>query len=153
MQSFILGVFQDLTSSLLLLPLSVSIFLTHASSGSFSEIKMLLSSVSAASHPAWVRGDHECREAIRAISCHWIRQMLMSLFFFFPLSPRVYWKYKHVLVPQQSVWKTNKEIKHEGERNLLCKWQRLLQHLASSLVSVVMLFFLWLHEIRPRSDV
>uniref|UniRef100_A0A3Q4FZV9 Solute carrier family 49 member 4 n=1 Tax=Neolamprologus brichardi TaxID=32507 RepID=A0A3Q4FZV9_NEOBR len=46
--SFILGVFQDLTSSLLLLPLSVSIFLTHASSGSFSGIKLLLSSVSTA---------------------------------------------------------------------------------------------------------
>lgn len=124
--------------------ISVSIFLTHASSGSFSGIKMLLSSVSTASHPAWVRGDHECREAVRAISCHWIRQMLIFFFYyfiFFPLSPRVDWKYKHVLVPQHSVWKTSKEIKHEGERNMLCKWQRLLQHLASSLVSVVMLFF------------
>lgn len=26
---------------------------------------------------------------------------------------------------------------------MLCKWQRLLQHLASSLVSVVMLFFFY----------
>lgn len=91
--------------------LSVSIFLTHASSGSFSGIKMLLSSVSTASHPAWVRGDHECREAVRAISCHWIRQMLMSPFFSFLFFPS----------PPESIGNTNMSLSHSRVSEKLIK--------------------------------